>query len=74
MARSIPACPESASGFRASASSVSQDPEQQPGVLYHDHGEPELRIAFDASGKNLAPGGAKSVTIDQKTGRLLRFD
>ena len=29
---------------------------------------------FDASGKNLAPGGAKSVTIDEKTGKLVGFE
>ena len=29
---------------------------------------------FDGSGKNLAPGGAKSVTLDEKTGKLVRFE
>ena len=29
---------------------------------------------FDASGKNLAPGGAKSVTLDEKTGTLVGFE
>ena len=29
---------------------------------------------FDASGKNLAPGGAKSVTLDEKTGKLVSFE
>ena len=29
---------------------------------------------FDSTGKNLAPGGAKSVTLDEKTGRLVRFE
>ena len=29
---------------------------------------------YDASGKNLAPGGAKSVTLDEKTGKLVKFE
>ena len=29
---------------------------------------------FDAEGKNLAPGGAKSVTLDTVTGKLVRFE
>ena len=29
---------------------------------------------FDGSGKNLAPGGAKSVTLNEKTGKLVRFE
>ena len=29
---------------------------------------------FDGEGKNLAPSGAKSVTLDEKTGKLLRFE
>ena len=29
---------------------------------------------FDANGKNLAPGGAKSVTVDEKTGKLVGFE
>jgi dipeptidyl aminopeptidase/acylaminoacyl peptidase len=29
---------------------------------------------YDASGKDLAPGGAKSVTLDEKTGKLVAFE
>lgn len=29
---------------------------------------------FDGAGKNLAPGGAKFVTLDAKTGKLVRFE
>ena len=29
---------------------------------------------FDASGKNLAPSGTKSVTLNEKTGRLVKFE
>ncbi len=29
---------------------------------------------FDENGKNLAPNGAKSVTLDEKTGKLVRFE
>ena len=29
---------------------------------------------FDAHGKNLAPSGAKSVTLNEKTGKLVGFE
>jgi Tol biopolymer transport system component len=39
-------------------------------VTYSGH----FTAVFDATGKNLAPNGATSVTLDEKEGKLVRFD
>ena len=55
--------------YAANRSASSKPAYNGDSVTYTEH----FTAVFDASGKNLAPGGAKSVTLEEKTGKLLYF-